>query len=782
MQVVVCVVLTLPSVALAQAFVEGVSPASVCRGKTTRLTLLGSNLDGALELWSTLSSELIEAKLVGESTAERAVFDVEVAATADLGLFGLRLGTIDGLSNMHIFVVDDLCPQLEAAIDDDKKDLDVDAEPERISLPAAVSGIYRQDDHDSFAFEVGSNERVSFEVIGSRLGKDFDSLAVIRDASGKQLTAHDNDVGLFYDCKFEYTFESAGTYTIEVRDARFKGSPFTTYLLRAGRYPAARVALPSSVEPGKTSRLRFPQAPKALASFQLVPDFKPGRFFFAYRRPGDDASTWLPLLASELPNSVEQEPNNSAAAASPAVAPGHLHGVLAEGRDEDWFRFDAESGQRFRVGVESKSLGSPADIVVAIHDAEGKQVARGDDTGLDEARFEFTAPSAGPYHLAVSDLIHRGGPAFVYRVEVHPVVPDFDLEAGAARLAIPQGTRQPLPLRLERRGFDEEIELVLVGAPEGMTLQDAAIPEGESRMDTAIRVDSTVEAGVYAVEVVGRGRQGDLVREHVARTHPLVDRIPSGRGPHGEPFVHREDQRRLPPSLTHRIAVQVTPPSPFDFELSTSVVHIGRFLEKSYEISVTRVGGYDGPVEFKARGGTLDKDGMGRYAVRTETPTAVAGVSEVTAWLRSTVICVQKPVNHRVAVTGEVVLDGRRIFLTRTFEMYMRPAFEPTADPPRVELRPGESTQVRVLANRIEPHREPITISLSGVSGLQLPESVIVPEGEGSVMVEISASENLDPGNYTVALSGSGRVGKFEETWGPKTLEVVVPVAEKSGG
>jgi len=47
----------------------------------------------------------------------------------------------------------------------------------------------------------------------------------------------------------------------------------------------------------------------------------------------------------------------------------------------------------------------------------------------------------------------------------------------------------------------------------------------------------------------------------LVRTHPLIDKqiINVDLIPH----ALREDQRRLPPSLTDRFALQVTPPAPF---------------------------------------------------------------------------------------------------------------------------------------------------------------------------------------------------------------------------
>src|SRR5258707_429152 len=85
--------------------------------------------------------------------------------------------------------------------------------------------------------------------LGKALGKDVDPLLTIRDAKGRFVAEGDNDPGLYFDCRFEHTFTAAGTYVVAVRDARFHGSEHGFYVLRMGRFPAARVAVPAAVVP-----------------------------------------------------------------------------------------------------------------------------------------------------------------------------------------------------------------------------------------------------------------------------------------------------------------------------------------------------------------------------------------------------------------------------------------------------------------------------------------------------------------------------------------------------
>src|SRR5262245_725620 len=83
----------------AQAFVEHLSPPALERGKTTRVTVVGSQLQKASAVWTSLPAGKAQATPVGESKGDAAVFDVKVAEDTPVGLFGMRVATADGLSN-----------------------------------------------------------------------------------------------------------------------------------------------------------------------------------------------------------------------------------------------------------------------------------------------------------------------------------------------------------------------------------------------------------------------------------------------------------------------------------------------------------------------------------------------------------------------------------------------------------------------------------------------------------------------------------------------------------
>ena len=72
-------------------------------------------------------------------------------------------------------------------------------------------------------------------------------------------------------------------------------------------------------------------------------------------------------------------------------------------------------------------------------------------------------------------------------------------------------------------------------------------------------------------------------------------------------------------------------------------------------------------------------------------------------------------------VTAHATHEGRAVDLTRTFELKIQVAYEPSAEPQRLEIQAGESATVAIRANRLPPFNGPITIRPAGDAGWILP-------------------------------------------------------------
>ncbi len=641
----------------------------------------------------------------------------------------------------------------------------------------AVVGKAGEADIDRYSIDVAAGQRVTFEAVGNRLGQDFDPVVTIKDARGRQVAERDNDVGLMFDCRFAHTFAKPGTYTIEIRDSRFRGSDHLVYVLRVGRFPEGRVAFPSAVTAGESLSLGMPGDDPFTQPVAIPKSTASASFFQEVRRPDDQASAWVPIQVSTYSNTLEQEPNDIPAKATLTSIPRVLHGTIASPNDRDAFAFELTAGQRLTAKVESRPLGSPADLDISLCDPEGKTVNRLDTLPDGETTFDIQAKSKGRHVLLVRSLTGEGGPEYVYRVTIALREPSVQLVSDASSLAIPRGSYQPLPLSLSRTDYGGPVGLEL-GAPSGMALRTDVIREGEAEHVNAISVADSVPEGLYSVQLLARIRTGGRERTAIATTLPLVDRLPSGRGPHGEPFELREDQRRLPPTLTDRIAVLVTPPPPYTFELPDRSVVLPRYLEATFRLVTTRAARFDAPITFIARGGSLEP-------LNLQKPRIVAKIAKATRDRMTVAGALRSGVNselrkQRVTVTAHAADDGRSVDLTRTFELVTKVAYELSAEPPRIEIQAGESATVAIRADRINPFKGKITIRPSGGAGWVLPSVVEIDEGSDRAKLKVAVPPGTKPGAYRVALAGSARVSKFDEPVTGKPIEVIV-VAPKGG-
>jgi hypothetical protein len=771
-------------IAWGQAFIEQVTPPLVERGKTTRLTLRGTDMGAALDLWTSLPTGALKVLSVGASDDRQATFDVEVAPTAPLGLYGLRLTTTSGLSNVHLFLVDELPP---VAADELRS-----ANGVPLALPKAVWGVARPTETERFSIDVAAGQRLAFEVVGSRLGKNFDPLVTIYDAAGRVVVQRDNDGGLFFDCRFEHTFAATGRYTVELRDARFHGDDQWSYVLRIGNFPSSRVAIPSSVRPGTASILTFPQTPGQTAPLALAADFPCVGFFHDLRLPGNDASAWLQLVAADCDNHVETEPNDTLQTATVVTVPANLHGCLATPGDRDWFAFELTQGQKLEVRGESWSLGSAADLELAIVDPTGREVQRIDDVLLDEASFRFTAGTAGPHKLLIRDMAHDGGPDFAYRVEIRPAGPKIELTTDVAGVTVPQGSHQAVSLTITRTEFSGPIELSLVGNPPGLKLLATTVPTEAADFVTTLAADGSAAIGLQTLQIAARGTaspessqppaspqapvppQAVVLPQTLVRTLPVigrqlvnVDLIP---------IAPRDDQRRPPPSLIDRFAVQVTPPAPFDVEMPKPLITLARYQTAELPIASTRATGFTAPIKLTVRGGQLGNENEFRSRVFGRIADATPEAVVVTGVLHSRNLA--QTIKQRGFLDATVVHEGRKITLTRSFELDVRTAHRLSVEPPKLSLQPGASARVKLLADRVPTFRGPVTVKPLMVAGLSMPEEIVIAEGQEAVEVELKIAAELKPGTFRVRLPASARVEQFQEDTPGVELEIEVKAAE----
>lgn len=741
--------------------VESAWPPVAERGKTTRVAFSGSNFGAGLDVWHSLPKGALTATPVS-SDANKLVFDITPSADAPVGVCGLRLATADGLTNAILFHIEDL---------------PVRAPAQELKLPACVCGTFREGTADKFRITVGANERVSFECVSNRLGKDADPLLVIRDASGAFVTERDNDPGLYFDFRFAHTFEKAGTYTLEVRDARLKANAHHHYILRAGKFPAARTALPNAVTvPGALAGSAHFQQLKGETGSAWMPVFAAegavtvARAFDAKR---DEALAQLAARPTWGPNpflALTRHIELGALQATPAEVPGVLCGVLTEPGRRQGCSFKLEKGQNIYVRAEAKALNSPADLELALVDRTGRELRRSQETRDGDVSVEFTAPNAGLYGLTVRDALRDGSESHTYRIVVRdkPFPPSVTAEVEG--LTVPRGNYQVVPLVVSRGAAKGDIRLSLQGAPNGVKLTPDTIPDGANALVCKLEADASAPLGLHTLQILAECA-GEKV---LVRTRPQIDK--KFQNVDLIPIAMREDQTRLPPALADRFAVQITPPAPFTFELPEAKVTLSRYQTAPIPCAVTRAAGFDGPISFLAVGGQLADKEEGRTRVYAEFPDSTAQKSAVSGVVVSKIL--SNIGTTRIEVTATATHDKRRVSLVRTFELNLTYAYTITSDAPKVALLPGERGKVRYTVARRPGFDGVITLRLNAIPGLEAPETVVIPKGETSAEFAVRALPTAEPRKQNWQLTATADVSGFEEELRAAPVEVEIKKVE----
>jgi hypothetical protein len=165
------------------------------------------------------------------------------------------------------------------------------------------------------------------------------------------------------------------------------------------------------------------------ATLEISPDAPPGRRWLRVASEQSGLTNFAAFVVGELPEGVEQEPNDERSRAMKVETPIVINGSITPQADADYFRFAASKGQNLVVAIAAHSLDihgqgknfGIADYHLELFDAAGRVVAEAEDTlGLDPL-IEYRVEQAGEYVVKVGLLNHQGFPDAVYRLTVGEV-------------------------------------------------------------------------------------------------------------------------------------------------------------------------------------------------------------------------------------------------------------------------------------------------------------------------------------------------------------------------
>jgi hypothetical protein len=432
----------------------------------------------------------------------------------------LRLATTNGLSNFRPFCVDALPEVLSSG-----KNHTLGA-AQLVTIPCVISGRIDPETSGFYRIVAAAGQRLSFEVIGRRLGSAIDPILRLRYTDGRELPSaySDDEPGLQTDPRLTHTFAAAGDYLVEVRDTTNKGGPDYWYRLRIGDFPCAVTPLPAAARRGTKALLTFagPQV-EGVKPLEIAVPADPAVEAMIVSPIGPNGLPGWPvtLLISDLDEFVATEGIGALAQAQRLNPPCAVTGRFVRKGQHDHFAFAAAKGQRLLIAVQTAELLSPAEVYLTVRDGAGKELAHSDPQRTPFV--DFTAPAEGNFFVVAEHLNYAYGPSEVYRLTLTPPQPGFELALATDRVAVPQGQAALLPVAtLVRRDFGGPIELSVVGPPEltGSVTVPAGVQASPqvASMDDApgppppppvaqlpIRAAADLAPGAYEIKVMAKG-------------------------------------------------------------------------------------------------------------------------------------------------------------------------------------------------------------------------------------------------------------------------------------
>ena len=497
------------SVAVAQPAISHAEPMAAAPGKTTEITLHGTKLQHPLRVWSSFPAQIeILPADPKQKEGTRAVCKVTLSAGVPAGIGGLIVTTPEGASDvLHVFI-DDL-----PSIADNGKNHDLQVAQET-PLPCAIDGLSDGTTFDYYRFTAKAGQRVAVDVIGTRLGWDYDPVVRVLDGAGAEILRADDDSAAGADCRFLFTAPAEGPYILELRDNRYKAGG--RYRLRLGDFPLLTRTEPMAVQAGVPSELSF-AGPHAAGlpplTFLALRDSDQGgnacELPLSFRSSDSQALGWTTVVVSDLPVHRESSQASKPDQSTPVSLPCAMAGVLEVPADKDLFEFSATKGLPISFRAKTRSSGSAAVVTLRLLNAAGAQVAESPVNDSDEPVLNYTTAADGAYKLAVEELAGRGGPDYGYVVEAR-TGPQFTLSLkndknNRVRYSIPRGGAFTLDVQCQRFAYDGPIELSLDSPRPGWQLFNGIIPAkaNEARVYIVAPLDFA-PAEFSALRVVGR--------------------------------------------------------------------------------------------------------------------------------------------------------------------------------------------------------------------------------------------------------------------------------------
>ncbi len=595
MAVLCCTAFPVGLLIAAQPDVQLVQPPGIVRGVPTVVTFRGARLGDVKEILFYQSGIDVSQIEVLDDNSFKATLLASEDYPCELQAF--RVCTASGLSNLRLLGVGHL-----PIVDEVEPNSDFSA-PQLIQNNCTIHGVIRTEDVDYFAVNLKKGERLNVELEGLRLSHMydfFDPFVAILNEERFEIARSDDHAFVQQDCICSVIAPEDGRYLIEVRDSSFGGNDRAQYRLHVGDFPRPVATFPLGGQAGEQLTVTcIDDLGQRWEEQVQLPDTV-GSSVSSYfknwsRAEGKLAPSPNVLRVSAMPNFFESESNDEATEGLPIAEqlPVAFNGILEKEDDVDWFAFRATKDQQIEVRcIARKNCRSPVDAVIVVRKIGGAQIGQNDDSGGPDAFLSVKIPEDGVYAVSMRDHLGRGGPTFVYRIEVSTPVVEIatsvnELERWVAQtVVVPQGARMAVMANLVRRNVGGAGTLSIPDLPSGTHFPELAVAADAATVPIMIRADADAPIGANLVDLQAQLpiSQDRTLIGHFEQRNMIL------RGQNNvDVWGHDSD----------RMALSVAEAVPFDIIVEQPKVPIVRDGSLTLKVRADRKEGFTKPIDLR---------------------------------------------------------------------------------------------------------------------------------------------------------------------------------------
>ncbi|HLW66864.1 MAG TPA: PPC domain-containing protein [Gemmataceae bacterium] len=524
---------------------DRITPLGAAAGSTIELEVTGADIEDANRL-------LFDRPGLRAEHLKDRKFKVTIAADVPAGTYDCWLVGKYGITNPRLFAVSH---GLTEVAEQPPKDV---ATGLIVPVNCVINGSSKQGREDMFRFTATKGQRIVAECFAQRLDSMLDGTLTLSDSDGRQLAANNGYAGK--DPLVDFIAPGDGEYVIALNDLSYRGG--FAYRLVISDQPQVENIFPRVVQIGKKTEVtifgrnlgkdakpspwKISDLPLEMTTEALTPPddiVKRGLFRFTEHPTGHSplptAATCtldgfqhrgIPLLVTDIPVTLEQEPNDDPQHPQKLTLPAAVAGRFDKERDADWFEIEPLENGQYSFEVYSERIGGRADPYLVVLDDKDNRVVELDDFGIRMNAFDghLRDPSGmvnlngkKKYRVLVQDRYRRGGARYQYVLVIRKPVPDFfpavihHQNPGPGGITVPRGGATYLDLIIHNmEGFGGPVTITAEGLPKGLSMTPTTVTSDNRG---AILLWANQDAPEFAgpIHLIATGKRGDetLIRE-----------------------------------------------------------------------------------------------------------------------------------------------------------------------------------------------------------------------------------------------------------------------------